>query len=212
MRKEKKEKERKLTAAEQRRKERFEELKARLEAEGYVSQDLTIGVVRANVLALVTMMPFLVMFIIWYWWVNDAPGEPLSLLTLVLFLGLTVVHELIHGLVWGLCAQSGFKSIEFGIIWKAITPYCTCSEPLKKWQYILGAAMPTLVLGFVPGIVAVYTGQTILHYLSLLMILGGGGDFCIILKLLQNDSGKETIYCDHPCECGFVAFTRTTEN
>lgn len=98
----------------------------------------------------------------------------------------------------GRLRRSGFRSIEFGVIWSALTPYCTCSEPLKKGQYILGAAMPTVVLGFGLGIAAVYTGQSLLLYLSLLMMVGGGGDFCIIGKLLRHRPKGEAIYCDHP--------------
>lgn len=212
MGKQKKEEERKLTDSEQRRKARFDELKAGLERDGYTAQDLTISVVRANVLAILVMMPFVVIFTLWYLWVNGSMEIRLSLSDLLLasglFLALTVVHELIHGLVWGCSAHSGFKAIEFGVIWSALTPYCTCTEPLKRRQYILGSVMPTLVLGFGLGAAAVCTGQNLLFYLSLLMILGGGGDFCIILKLLRYRPKGEAVYCDHPYECGLVAFER----
>ena len=206
------EKERTLTAAEQRRKERFEALKANLERQGYTAKDLTIGVVRANVLAIVVMLPFIAVLIIAYVWVNGTLGDGLSLPGLLALLAvyfvLVAVHELIHGLVWGSCAPSRFKVIEFGVIWAALTPYCTCGEPLKKWQYILGTAMPTLVLGFGLGAAAIWAGQRFLLYLALLMTLGGGGDFCIIWKLLGYRPRGEAIYCDHPYECGVVAFER----
>lgn len=212
MEKEKKGEERKLTAAEQRRKEHFEELKAGLERDGYTARNLTISVVRANVLAIVLMLPFVILFLFWYVCVNDTLGEKLSqlqfLLMPVLLIVLMVAHELIHGLVWGCFADSGFKAIEFGMIWSALTPYCTCTKPLKRWQYILGSVMPTIVLGFGLGIVAIYTKQNLLCYLSLLMILGGGGDFCIIIKLLRHRFKGEKIYCDHPYECGLVVFER----
>lgn len=205
-------KERALTAAEQRRKERFEALKTDLERQGYTAKDLTIGVVKANILAIVVMLPFIAAIFIAYVWVNDTLGDELSLpellLLLVSFLVLVVIHELIHGLVWGCCAPSRFKAIEFGVVWAALTPYCTCGEPLKKWQYLLGSAMPTLVLGFGLGAVAVCAGQRFLLYLALLMTLGGGGDFCIIWKLLGYRPRGEVVYCDHPCECGLVAFER----
>lgn len=78
-------------------------------------------------------------------------ASPLSLELLIwqlpFTLMLTVVHELIHGITWGIFAEKHFQSINFGVIWKMLTLYCHCSVPLKKWQYVLGAAMPTLVLG-----------------------------------------------------------------
>ena len=37
----------------------------------------------------------------------------------------------------------------------------------------------------------------------------GGGDFLIILKILLYRSGKkETVYYDHPYECGVVVFEK----
>ena len=43
------------------------------------------------------------------------------------------------------------------------------------------------------------------------MVLGGGGDALIIIKMLRHrtPAGSSTVYYDHPCECGLVAFTRT---
>lgn len=181
--KQKEKKERKLTEAELRRKERFEALAADMERQGWMARPLTMGAVKANVLAILVMAPFVVLFTVWYLVVNSSlEGElslPALLLLLAALLALLAAHEGIHGLVWGLFAPSGFKSIEFGIIWSTLSPYCTCAEPMKKGQYLLGSAMPTLVLGFGLGIVAVYTGVNLLLYLSVLMILGGGGDFCI---------------------------------
>lgn len=210
--KQKEKKERKLTAAELRRKERFQALVADMEGQGWAVRDLTIGAVKANILAIVVMAPFVVLFTVWYLVVNGSLGDNLSLPGLLVLLGvflvLIVAHEGIHALVWGLCAPSGFHSIEFGVVWATLSPYCTCAEPMKKGQYLLGSAMPTLVLGFGLGVVAIYTGTAFLLYLSVLLILGGGGDFCIILKLLAYRPRGEAVYCDHPYEVGLVAFER----
>lgn len=209
--KQREEKERKLTPAEQRRKEHFQVLKAELEREGYTAHDLTLDAVKANFLAVAVMLPFIAAIVFAYVWVNGVMGGlslPALALLLVASIALTVAHELIHGLVWGSCVPGRFKSIEFGVMWTALAPYCTCSEPLKRWQYILGSAMPTLVLGFGLGIAAVCTGQSLPLYLALLMTLGGGGDFCIILKLLRYRPQGEAVYCDHPCELGLVAFEK----
>lgn len=212
----KREKERRLTPAELRRKDRFEVLRAGLERDGWTAHNLTIDVVKANLLALAVMLPFAVAVTIWYLVVNGGLGDDLSLpglfVLLVLFFALIAAHEGIHGLVWGLFAPNGFRSIEFGVIWSALAPYCTCSEPMRKGQYILGSAMPTLLLGFGLGIVAVYAGMDLLLYLSVLLILGGGGDFCIILKLLAYRPQGEAVYCDHPYELGLVAFERPVKD
>ncbi len=41
------------------------------------------------------------------------------------------------------------------------------------------------------------------------MILGGGGDFRILLQLLRYRPASPVVLClDHPYECGFVAFEK----
>ena len=53
--------ERKLTPAEQKRKEQFALVCEEMERQGYRKTDLTIGVVKANLLALIVMLPFAVL-------------------------------------------------------------------------------------------------------------------------------------------------------
>ncbi len=128
---------------------------------------------------------------------------------LLLFLGLVILHEFIHAITWGIFAKNHFHSIDFGIIWSSFSPYCTCSEPLEKWQYLLGVAMPTLVLGGGVAAVAVMANQLLLFFLAEFMILSGGGDFLILLKILFYRTDKnESKYCNHPYECGFVVFEK----
>ena len=122
---------------------------------------------------------------------------------------LTAVHEGIHALTWAMFGKDYWKSIRFGVIWKALTPYCTCLRPVKRGQYILGAAMPTLVLGIGLTAAAALTGVYWVFILALAMIFGGGGDFAIILKmLLHREQGRDAVYYDHPYECGVVVFEK----
>lgn len=206
-------KERVLTPAEQARKEKYLAVSQALAQDGYEKKELTVGVVAANVAGIFIMLPFILAVVVLF--AVLAPETEFvvlpysTLLLLVAFLVLSMVHEAIHGLVWGLCSPGGFGSIAFGIIWKALTPYCTCGEPLKKWQYILGALMPTLVLGFVLAAVATALSSYWLQWLAVLMIFGGGGDFLIVAKMLFHRSrGREVLCYDHPYECGVVVFEK----
>ena len=135
--------------------------------------------------------------------------ENLFLFLLALAL-LTCLHELIHGLFWGLSAKGGFHAVSFGFMVQYLTPYCTCKEPLPRWAYVLGALAPTLVLGVLPYLAALCLGSWPLFLLSVLMILGGGGDMLIIGKLLAFRCPKDTIFLDHPYQGGLVAFVRET--
>lgn len=206
-------KERKLTKAELERKEQFQAVCLEMARKGYRRRDLTVGVVQANVMALVVMLPFLIGLALLFWAAHPA-GE-LSfdraglLLWIPAFAALILLHEGIHGLTWGFFAPDGLHSIRFGFIWQLITPYCTCTQPLKRWQYLLGAAMPTLLLGFGLGVLAVAGGWFWLLTLAEVMLLSGGGDAVIIGKALCYRPGsREVLYYDHPYEGGLVVFEK----
>ena len=214
-------KERKLTPAEEKRKAEFEKLCVEMKKKGYAKKDLTVGIAKANIIAFFIMLPFVIVAALVYSAVNPIDGIDFAsngtekyflkfLIFIAVYFVFIVLHELIHGLTWGLFAKSHFKSISFGIIWEMVTPYCCCSEPLTKAQYIIGSSMPTLILGFIPAVISVIIGNPWLLTLSVLMIFGGGGDFFIILKMLSYRSrGAETLFYDHPYECGVVVFEKT---
>lgn len=205
-------KERKLSVAELKRKADFESKAEELAGEGFERKDLTISVLRANILGVAIMLPIVAVVGILYFTLNaQSPSRgfrlyiPISILPA--FLLLTVVHELIHGGVWAIFAKKHLGAISFGVIWAMLTPYCTCNEGLSKVQYILGAAAPTVILGIIPAILSVIFGNLFIFMLSVLMIVAGGGDCLIILKLLfYKESGGKSIYMDHPYECGMVVF------
>lgn len=208
--------ERKLTPAEQKRKEQFALVCEEMERQGYRKTDLTIGVVKGNLLALIVMLPFAVLSgaVVLSCCSLRSMIESIttSLDLLFLFLALLLlgaVHEGIHALTWAMFGKDYWKFIRFGVIWKALTPYCTCLRPVKRGQYILGAAMPTLVLGIGLTAAAALTGSFSVFILAIAMIFGGGGDFTIILKmLLHRQQGRDAVYYDHPYECGVVVFEK----
>lgn len=207
------ENERKLTPEEEKRKENFEKLCEEMNHNGYRKTDLTVSVLRANVLAIAIMLPFVIITVLIYRLANPSGSLHLSLgkdiVLIIMLLLLTVLHEGIHGLTWGAFAKEHMKSINFGVIWSMLTPYCTCSEPLTKGQYIIGAAMPTLILGPVLGVIATVSGSFLFLILCAVMIFGGGGDFLIIWKMLSYRTiRKEVLYYDHPYECGVVVFEK----
>ena len=204
---------RKLTEKELKRKNDFEKFNSEMQQKGYKTKNIIINTQQAKPLCLLIMLPFMALAFWIYYHVNGFDLDYLSLgfvvALIVLISCLTILHELIHGITWGLFAKKHFHSIDFGFIWSSFSPYCTCSEPLEKWQYLLGTAMPTLVLGGGAAVVSVMTNQLLLFILAEFMIISGGGDFLIILKsMLYHTDKQESVYCDHPYECGFVVFEK----
>lgn len=208
---EKKDKGRKLSKAELKRKAEFEQLTEKLEAEGYRPNHLIMSALAGNVLAIVAALPFVLpLFLIYVSRWEEITLEIAELWAfLILVLVLTVVHELIHGITWSFFAENGWKSISFGFIAEYLTPYCSCNQPLKKHQIILGALMPTLLLGLVPGLIAIGIGSSLLMMLALVMVVGGGADIMIACRLsLYKTAGKEVLFIDHPYELGTAVFER----
>ena len=146
----------KLTKTERKRKEKFEKIVTDMTGKGYECKDLSlpmwyvyvVGILISCVLCATFFVPFILMNRPWHF------DEDIIFITVTIGLVLIVVHELIHGITWAIYAKDGFKSIGFGFSLKAFCPYCTCTEPLKKSAYIVGAMMPTVILGFVPCVVS----------------------------------------------------------
>ena len=204
---------RKLSAAELKRKDAYERLCMEMAKAGYKKRDLTVGVLAANTLSLLLSLPFAIAITVIYFLVNPQGSFQLSSLWWLVFFPvfflLTAVHEFIHGLTWSRFCSKGFDSIAFGVIWSALTPYCTCSEPLRRDQYILGGAMPTLILGIGLAAISIVLAQPFLMLLAVTMVLAGGGDLLIIAKILcYRPKGRDVLYYDHPYECGLSAFEK----
>ncbi len=139
------EKNRKLSEKEQRRLAAFEATCEQYLQQGYKKTDLTIGIVRANLVTLLIAIPVVALGVLLFMWKNSTaahfPDPQRAILLLVLIVVLIVVHELIHGITWSLFTERHFKDIEFGFMKEYFTPYCTCLVPLSKKHYILGALM-----------------------------------------------------------------------
>jgi ABC-type multidrug transport system permease subunit len=196
--------------------------KEKKEEEGYITKDLTINPILVNILAIFISIPILLICVFTYLRfagtidfqvIRDMGMLNFILVYFPLYTLLTIIHELIHGLCWGICAKDHFKKVEFGIFWKYLTPYCTIQSPLKKWQYILGTSMPTIVLGIIPFIFSIIFASTHLFIISIGMILGGVGDLMVLIRLLCFAPRNKIIsYIDHPYKCGLVAFIKDKEN
>ena len=208
-----KEKARALTPAEQKRLKKFEALYAEMIEKGYSRVELTVGIVIANVFAVVLLVPLCILGIGLFVWVQGGMEWTLTPVTYALlllsFVALIVVHELLHGVGWAIFAHHGFKDIEFGFMKQYLTPYCTCLVPLAKGQYIFGALLPCFALGVIPMIVGILVGSLPLLFLGIVMTDSAAGDILIVWKILRYRSeANEIVYMDHPTQAGGVIFEK----
>lgn len=210
-----KDKNRKLTKSELERSLEFEKTKEKFKNQGYKKTDLTISVERANIQGTLIMVPIILIFLLLFFSINKNTNfseiykstNPFLIFGLILFL--IVIHELIHGLTWGFFTKDILKNIRFGVIWNMLTPYCTCLKPLSRNQYIIGAAMPTIILGILPFIISLINGNISLFLISLFMTFAGCGDLLIIINIIKHkDDSKEIFYLDHPTDVGLISFSK----
>ena len=208
-----KEKNRKLSPAEERRLRAFEELSETMIGQGYRRVELTVSIVKANVFAVVLLIPLLVGGIGLYLLKNKAfrggLGSIHPVWFFIILLALIVVHELIHGLSWAVFAEHHGKDIEFGFMKQYLTPYCTCGVPLTKGQYIFGALMPLIVLGILPMAAGILMESMPVLLMGIIMADSAAGDILIVWKILRYRSGADSIvYIDHPTQAGGVIFEK----
>lgn len=210
------EKNRKLSEKEQRRLSIFEETCEKLSRQGYKMTNLTIGIVKANLFVILLTIPVVAIGVLLFLWKNPLsllfnPTPKGTLLFIVLIVVLVVAHELIHGLTWSMFSEHHFKDIDFGFMKEYFTPYCTCSTPLSKGQYILGTLMPCIVLGILPTALGILLGSHLLFWIGIVMILSAGGDIMIVIKVLgykKHSESKEILVYDHPTQAGSVIFEK----
>ena len=186
---------------------------------------LTVSIEKANVYGVVlTVAAFLLAGVLWYMiWggididnlfgetdaTGDATNEDLwiavkVLVAMVVFISGIVVHELVHGITWAMFAKRGWKSISFGMIWKMLTPYCHCDEPLKVREYIIGALMPLLVVGVIPMILGLCLQSIFLTFFGAFYVGGAAGDIMIVVLLRHEPAGNMVL--DHPSEAGCLIY------
>lgn len=174
-----------------------------------IGRKVLINIVKANIFALIIMAVSTIVLVTLFFiiWGSKKPiNEIFSFPTngLVLIIGIFIgifIHECIHGLTWAYFAKSGWKSIKIGIIWKLLTPYCHCSEPMKIRNYRIGVIMPCIILGIIPAIIALAIGSLALLIWGIIFISVAAGD--IWMTWLLNKENPDSLVLDHPSEAGF---------
>ncbi len=163
---------------------------------------------KANVFAIIILVASALLFAIPFFliWkgtdVEQLLGNPLEWsIFFGLMIGGIVVHELIHGITWACYTKGGWSGISFGVIWKMLTPYCHCDEPMRIHSYMIGAMMPCVVLGIIPSILALFLGSLPLLIWGVIFISAAAGDIWITWLLTKEDPNSMVL--DHPTEAGF---------
>ena len=182
--------------------------------EGRSRRKVAIDLIKANIFAVVIMcvVGIVLTALFFLIWQDRRPIRELlgtAPTWIVLFVAAVVgivVHELIHGITWACFARRGWKSISFGIIWKYLTPYCHCDEPMHIRPYQLACLMPCFVVGVIPSIIALFIGSLPLLFWGIFFIAAAAGD--IWMAWLLTKENPESLVLDHPSEAGFYIYDK----
>ncbi|NRS88882.1 hypothetical protein HNQ02_001800 [Flavobacterium sp. 7E] len=186
----------------------------------YTRELITFNLVKANLYAIFSIIPILIIYLIPYYLIwnkninkenikksiiyfkNNGYLNPILIFTIIistLTIGI-ILHELIHGITWAKFTKDGFKSIKFGVLWRFLTPYCHCKEPLLVKHYIIGGIMPAIILGVLPVIISFITGNILFLIFGIFFTMAAFGDFIILFRLIKEN--KNNLVLDHPSEVG----------
>ncbi|GEM_PF-1384602 len=127
---------------------------------------------------------------------ND-PGSILGFCT-AFVLGV-ILHEGLHGL-GHVRGRASWSDVEFGMHWKALTPFAQCTIPTRARTYRVAIALPGLVLGVGPLGLGLLTGTWLLTFYGFLMLVAAAGDL-LILWILRGVPAQAWVQ-DHPQQVG----------
>lgn len=179
-----------------------------------IGRKVSIDIVKANGVALIIMLVAAALFLSLFFLIWRSPSREMFTISwgwfFIIFLVGIVVHELIHGLTWSFFAKRGWRSISFGVMWKLLTPYCHCSEPLPIRGYMAGALMPFIVMGLLPAIVALFIGNLSLLTLGIIFIAAAAGD--LWMSWLLTKERPDCMVLDHPTEAGYYIIDENTKH
>ena len=178
------------------------------EMEGYATELRTIGMLKANVMALVVLGLFCLLGVAGMYavWGGISFGRPWSsmLFCIGIFAGVAV-HELIHGFTWMWATRSGFSHLRFGLLQGGV--YCHIDVPMSKRKYVVGALMPLMLVGVVPFLLSFATNSLWLMLFGAIFIGCAMGDVLIVWAIRKEP--PDTLVYDHPSEPGCIVYHPT---
>ncbi len=170
--------------------------------------DLTVSLLAANVYGVAAgVLPGLLALVLFLSiWNGERLEDALNVVTflhfIVVFLVGAFIHEGLHAVGWMLFAGVPRSAIEIGVKWKLLTPYAHSQQPMPAAGYRWGTALPGLLMGILPALLAVVLGSGMLLLVGVFFTAVAGGDF-LVLWLLRPVPG-DTLVEDHPTRVGCI--------
>ncbi|QZA33234.1 DUF3267 domain-containing protein [Hydrogenibacillus sp. N12] len=127
---------------------------------------------------------------------------------IAIYFGGVVLHEGIHGLGFWLFGKASLKDIQFGVLWKYLTPYAHLKKPIRARAYRLSLLAPGLGLGLFPLLLGLFLGSPGLSLFGAVFLGAAGGDLAVDWEVRKLP--HDVYVLDHPHEIGFFVFEKET--
>jgi len=127
----------------------------------------------------------------------------LKIIIPVLIIG-AVLHEVLHALSFLIIGRVSAESVKLGFQWRSLTPYAHCKIPVKASLYRISLLMPALVMGIIPWIIALATGNGWLLVYAVIFTIVSGGDI-LTIWIIRKAKPNQLVQ-DHPSNCGCWIF------
>ena len=177
-------------------------------------QEVTISIYKTYIYSLYLLIPVVLIFglpyaIIWgkelieYWHLKVGFLKNNFILDILIFTSIKylfwiiiifilgiIIHELLHGIVWVFFTKKGFRSLSFGIMKPDFAPYIHCNEPLSINVYRLGIILPGLILGIIPLLIGIISGELKIFIFGIFFTWAASGDFIILWLPKESWKGR----------------------
>lgn len=125
---------------------------------------------------------------------------------ILIIIGGIIIHEAIHGFTWMKLGGISKDQIKYGFSWSSLTPYAHSKVPMKKSAYVIGAALPGIIMGVIPYIISLFIGNETLAFWGAFFTVVAAGDAMIIWLIRKVDS--DALIEDHPTRAGCFVYEK----
>jgi len=183
--------------------------------EGYNANVKKLSILKLNIMAVLLTLAALYLVTLLYSavWnekvtagkIFDVSGISFPAIVAVIVIGI-ILHEMIHGFFFSLFTLKGMRSVKIGVLWKKLTPYCHCKEPVKRYHFIIATIAPMIILGIIPLSFGFVMKNFLLLQFGIVFVIAALGDIMLI-SLLIKEKNNSLIY-DLPDEVGFAVYQK----
>ena len=139
----------------------------------------------------------------------SAPAGWHAVALIVSVIVLFPVHEALHAVGLVRLAGVSWSHIRFGMMWRALMPYCHCMVPISVRAYRRMALLPLLVTGIVTVTALLFYPTDWLGLLTGCTVASCVGDVWMIVRLRRFSDG--CLVQDSPSEIGCDVYSEISQ-